>query len=60
MQILFTPLTFVEQVDVDAVPDLTGGDAKLAIAAYVRNASADSWKGRFRFVYPKKKALQQS
>jgi beta-glucuronidase len=49
VQILVTPLTFVEQADVDAAPDLTGGEAKLAIAAYIRNASADSWKGTLSF-----------
>jgi beta-glucuronidase len=49
VQILVTPLTFVEQADVDAAPDLASGDAKLAIAAYIRNASADSWKGTLSF-----------
>ena len=49
VQILVTPSTFVEQVDVDAVPDLTSGDATLTIAVYFRNASTDSWKGTVSF-----------
>ncbi len=48
-QILVTPSTFVEQADVDAVPDLTSGDAKLRITAYIRNASTESWKGTVSF-----------
>jgi len=49
VQILVTPSTFVEQVDVDAVPDLSTGDANLTVAVYVRNASADSWEGAVSF-----------
>jgi len=45
VQILVTPSMFVEQADVDAVPDLTSGDAELTIAAYLRNASTNSWQG---------------
>src|SRR5215469_3122772 len=49
VQILVTPLTFVEQVDVDAMPDLASGEATLTIAAYVRNAGTDPWKGKVSF-----------
>ena len=49
VRILVTPLTFVERVDVDAVPDLTSRDAKLTIAAHIRNTSTDSWKGAVSF-----------
>lgn len=49
VQILVTPLTFVEHVDVDAMPDLTSGEAVMTIAAYIRNASASSWKGAVSF-----------
>jgi beta-galactosidase len=49
VQILVTPSTFVEHADVDAVPDLTSGDAKLTIAAYFRNASTEPWKGTVSF-----------
>jgi beta-galactosidase len=49
VEILVTPFTFVEQADVDAVPDLASGNAKLTIAAYFRNASARSWKGAVSF-----------
>jgi beta-glucuronidase len=45
VQILVTPLTFVERVDVEAVPELTAGDAKLTIVTHIRNTSTDSWKG---------------
>jgi beta-galactosidase len=49
VHLLLTPKTFVERVDVEAVPDLAGGDAKLAITAFVRNASAERWKGNASF-----------
>ena len=50
VQLLITPKIFVERVDVDAVPDLAGSDAKLAITAHIRNTSADpsAGKGSFR------------
>ena len=37
VQLLVTPKTFVERVDIDAVPDFNSGDGKLAIAAHIRN-----------------------
>jgi beta-galactosidase len=46
VQLLFTPKTFVEQVDVDAVPDLASGDGKLTITATIRNTSAKLWGGK--------------
>jgi beta-glucuronidase len=49
VQLIITPKTFVEQVDIEAVPDLASGDAKLAITAYLRNTSAKSWMGRASF-----------
>jgi len=49
VQILVTPSTFVEQVHVDAVPDLTSADAKLTITAYIRNSASDTWKGMVSF-----------
>lgn len=45
VQLLVTPPTFVERVDVDALPDVASGDTQLTIATYIRNASADSWIG---------------
>jgi beta-glucuronidase len=49
VQLLVTPKIFVELVDVEAVPDLAGGDAKLAITAYIRNTSAELWTGKASF-----------
>jgi beta-galactosidase/beta-glucuronidase len=49
VQLLITPETFVERVDVQAVPDLATGDGKLAIIAYLRNMSSKPWKGRASF-----------
>jgi beta-glucuronidase len=49
VQLLITPKTFVERVDVDVVPDFAGGDANLTITAYIRNISAESWSGKSSF-----------
>ena len=49
VQLLITPKTFVERVDVDAVPELASGSAKLTITAYVRNSSAELWNGQLSF-----------
>src|SRR6266403_2237465 len=49
VQVLITPRTFVERVDAEAVPDLAGGDAKIAITAYLRNTSLKEWIGRVSF-----------
>jgi beta-galactosidase/beta-glucuronidase len=49
VQLLITSKTFVERVDVEAEPDLASGGGKLTINAYVRNASADLWKGKVAF-----------
>jgi beta-glucuronidase len=45
VQLLITPRTFVERVQIDAVPDLASGDGKLTISAYVRNTSSEPWRG---------------
>jgi len=52
VQLLITPKTFVERVDVDAVPDLSSGQGKLTITAFIRNTSSTTWsgKGSFRVV----------
>jgi beta-galactosidase len=48
-QLLITPKVFVERVDVDATPNPAGGDAKLAITAYIRNTSEKNWSGSFSY-----------
>src|SRR5262249_23201452 len=48
-QILVTPSTFVEQLDIDALPDFATGHAKLSIVVHIRNATPDSWKGSVSF-----------
>src|SRR5258707_4068729 len=49
VQLLITPKTFVERVDIEAVPDLASGNGKLAITAYLRNISLKAWSGRTSF-----------
>jgi glycosyl hydrolase family 2 len=49
VQLLITPKTFVERVDVEAVPDHATHDAKLTITAYIRNTSRESWSGKASF-----------
>ncbi len=49
VQLLITPKTFVERVDVEACPDLASGDGKLAVTAYIRNTGLKSWTGRASF-----------
>jgi beta-glucuronidase len=39
VSLLVTPKAFIERVDVDALPDLTTGDAQLEIIIYARNRS---------------------
>jgi beta-galactosidase len=46
VQLLITPRMFVERVDIEAVPDLSSGDAKLTITAHLKNISTKSWKGQ--------------
>ena len=49
VQLLITPEVFVEQLDVDALPDLYGNDAKLTITAHCRNTSSEARRGRASF-----------
>jgi beta-glucuronidase len=49
VQLLITPKTFVERVDIEAFPNLASGDGKLAVTAYIRNSGAKSWTGRASF-----------
>lgn len=49
VQLLVTPKTFIELVDVDAMPDLASGDGKLAITAHIRNTSGEPWRGQASF-----------
>jgi beta-galactosidase/beta-glucuronidase len=49
VQLLITPKTFVERVDVDALPDLESGDGRVTITAHIRNASSNPWAGRIFF-----------
>ncbi len=49
VQLLITTKTFVERVDVEAVPDLASGDGTLTITAYLRNTSSKQWIGRVPF-----------
>ncbi len=49
VQLLVTPKTFIERVDVDAVPDLATGDGNLTITAYTRNTGTTLWTGKASF-----------
>jgi beta-galactosidase len=46
VQLLITPKVFVERVDVEGTPNLTGGDATIGITSYIRNTSRRDWSGR--------------
>jgi beta-galactosidase len=46
VQLLITPRVFVERVDVEATPNLSSGDATIAITSYVRNTGLKDWSGR--------------
>jgi beta-glucuronidase len=46
VQLLITPRVFVERVDVEATPNLSSGDATIAITGHVRNTSPKDWSGR--------------
>ena len=50
VQLLVTSKTFIERVDVEAVPDLASGEGKLSITAYIRNTGVESWTGKTSFV----------
>ena len=43
VQLLITPQTFVEQLDVEALMDSASGDAKLEIVAHCKNVSSHAW-----------------
>ena len=49
VQLLVTPEIFVEQLDVDALPDPRGTTAQLAFVAHCRNTSSKTWHGRAAF-----------
>jgi beta-galactosidase len=49
VQLLITAKTFVERVDLEAVPDLPSGDGALTITAYLRNIDSKPWTGRAFF-----------
>jgi len=49
VQLLITPKVFVERVDVETTPNLSSGDATIAITSYVRNTSRKDWSGRTSF-----------
>jgi beta-galactosidase len=49
VQLLVTPKTFVERVDIEAIPDFTSNEGKLTITAYIRNTSSERWNGRASF-----------
>ncbi len=45
VKLLVTPKTFVERVDVEAVPNLSNRDAAVTVYALCRNISAKRWTG---------------
>ena len=49
VQLLITPNTFVERIDVDAVPDLASGSGELTITAHIQNTRAEAWTGKASF-----------
>jgi beta-galactosidase len=49
VRFLITPRVFVEQVDIEAVPDFSRAEAALTISARCRNAGTSPWAGRASF-----------
>jgi beta-galactosidase len=49
VQLLVTPKTFLERVDIDAVPNLGSGEATLTLVAYCKNTSNKAWRGSVAF-----------
>ena len=49
VQLLITPGAFVEQLDIDALPDARNAETELAIVAHCRNASSRVWRGHASF-----------
>jgi beta-galactosidase len=49
VQLLVTPKTFIERVEIEAFPDLATRDGKLALTAHLRNTSSKPWMGRSFF-----------
>ena len=49
VQLLITPKTFIERVDIDAEPDPASGDGKLIIRAFIRNTASGAWNGKASF-----------
>jgi beta-galactosidase len=49
VQLIVTPKTFLEQIQIDAFPELASGEANLAIVALCRNTSSQHWKGSASF-----------
>jgi beta-galactosidase len=49
VQLLITPEVFVEQIDVDAVPDARNAEAQLSFVAHCRNISSKTWHGHASF-----------
>ncbi|MGB7844773.1 MAG: glycoside hydrolase family 2 TIM barrel-domain containing protein [Candidatus Acidiferrum sp.] len=45
VQLLITPKTFLERVDVEATPNLPSGDARITITGYIRNSSQKDRSG---------------
>jgi beta-glucuronidase len=49
VQLLVTPKTFIDRIEVEAVPDLMTAGAALTITAHCRNTGASIWTGGARF-----------
>jgi beta-glucuronidase len=49
VQLLITPKTFVERLDIEAVPNFASGDAQLTLNAFIRNVGTNPWTGRTSF-----------
>ena len=49
VRLLITPEVFVEQLDVDAIPDSDNAEASLSIVAHCRNVNSKTWQGHASF-----------
>jgi beta-galactosidase len=60
VQLMVTPKSFVEQIQIDASPELASGEAKLAIVALCRNTGSRPWKGLASFRVTDENSGQQA
>jgi len=49
VQLLVSPKTCIERIDIEALPDLASGTGRLTFVAHLRNARTKPWVGEIQF-----------